>query len=72
MQVLKIQTRPVPKGPGPGPWPAARAQPGLGSQGQGTSFFRQVDFLQTGIHTSYRYTYILHVYIHPTGTEQYT
>ena len=33
MQILKIQTRPVPKGPGPGPWPTARARPGPGSQG---------------------------------------
>ena len=52
-------------GPGPGRGPA-----GPGSQGQGTSFFRQVDFLQTGIHTSYRYTYILQVYIHPTGIQK--
>ena len=46
MHILKIATRPVPKGLGPQPWPAARAQPAPGPKDR--YFFRQVDFPQTG------------------------
>ena len=51
MQILNIQTRPGPLRPGRG----------LGSQGQDTFFFRQVDFLQTGRLSSDRKTFFRQV-----------